>query len=168
MMEMVGRWLIAACAVTVVALFYNAVSGRGGDGHQGTLSNVERIPYDAGLRGEDEGLRLGLQKMSLRYGKPAIEPAVSLVRALAVARAEDGPMLDRASSVLARHVLWSNDTESEGDRLLFQNVPAWVITYRGLDIPNRGPRGGKKVYNHELHVVIDATTGEWLRSYTFR
>jgi hypothetical protein len=50
-----------------------------------------------------------------------------------------------------------------------QNRPAWVITFYGpgavLDLP--GPRGGSRpAAHHEVSVVIDAATGQYLMGFS--
>ena len=135
---------------------------------------IRQVAHDKGLKGEDESFRNGLGRMRLRYGRPSSPPAVPVDKAITAARSVHGALVDEATSVEVRYALFSNDTERVEDengnqRLVLQNVPAWIVTLEGIDIPSRGPRGGgMKAHNHELHVVVDARTGEYLRYYTFR
>ncbi len=50
-------------------------------------------------------------------------------------------------------------------------VPAWVVSTSGIDIPSRGGLPGRNnqvSYNHEMNVVIDARTGQYLQAFTYR
>ena len=55
-----------------------------------------------------------------------------------------------------------------GKAPLFENVPAWVVTFTGpgLVIGSSGPIGSTPRVHNEESVVIDARTGEWLFSYS--
>lgn len=135
---------------------------------------IRQVAHHKGLKGDDESFRTGLGRMQLRYGRPASPPAVPVDKAIIAVRSVHGTLVDEATSVEVRYVLFSNDTERVEDesgieRLVLQNVPAWIVTLEGIDVPSRGTRGGGvKPHNHELHVVVDARTGEYLRYYTFR
>lgn len=75
-----------------------------------------------------------------------------------------------AKEVSATYVLFSNDAyfaeSPEGLRdYRLQNVPAWLVTYTGLDLPLHGAPG---MVNHELNVVVDVRTGEAIWEFSYR
>ena len=74
--------------------------------------------------------------------------------------------------VSAQYSLYSDD--HYGHRLasgqiqpLLQNQPAWVITFSGPGVVlySSGPRGSPRRVKHEVSVVIDAATGQYLMGY---
>ncbi|MDA5107502.1 hypothetical protein [Brevibacillus thermoruber] len=45
--------------------------------------------------------------------------------------------------------------------LSVQDVPVWIVTFHGVDMPRNGKAGsGKQYVNADVHVIIDANTGE--------
>jgi hypothetical protein len=53
--------------------------------------------------------------------------------------------------------------------LEFENVPAWIVRFRGVPQPMFGGLGGEEgVQAQELNVVIDAETGECLEMFIFK
>lgn len=50
----------------------------------------------------------------------------------------------------------------------FQNTPAWVVSFEGISLPSHGPHGAVTTVNHELNVVIDARTGQYMEMYSYQ
>lgn len=52
----------------------------------------------------------------------------------------------------------------------FQDRPVWLVTFSGpgVQMPDSGPKGHVHGFNHEDNVVIDAVTGAYLLSFTYR
>jgi len=82
-----------------------------------------------------------------------------------------------APTVTARLVDFSDDQYADVDpttlkivRYHFQDRPAWIVTFHGVDLIGTGnPRQpGAGPINHELNVVIDAATSAYLEMYSFR
>jgi hypothetical protein len=73
-------------------------------------------------------------------------------------------------------VLFTNENryrpDSSGNKQYVSwQVPAWVVTVSGIDIPMRGGVRGRQNQirvNHEMNVVIDARTGQYLQAFTYR
>jgi hypothetical protein len=112
----------------------------------------------------------GLAAIGVRFGKPASAPIVSQGEAVSTARLRAGSVADEATEVLANYVLFSDDqyysVDAFGQRqYAFQDVPAWVITFRGVYY-GRGSGGGKP--NTEMNVVINAQTGEYMEVFSYR
>jgi hypothetical protein len=110
-------------------------------------------------------------------------PAVTREQAIQIATKNAAVPVGKASEIKARYVLFSDNAMGEdtsiGDdfsvRLFYQNVPAWVVTFCGLDIPPNGSRlwaennKGTPVHsNHEWNVVVDAQAGKYIEEFTFR
>ena len=86
---------------------------------------------------------------------------------------------DRQASahIETRLVLFTDDHQYRQDpsgnkQYLLWRVPAWVVTISGIDIPSRGgsPRSRPHniTFNHEMNVVIDARTGQYLMAFSYR
>lgn len=110
-------------------------------------------------------------------------PQVTLQQAITAAKKTASFSIENASAVNAKYVLFSDDAigvaQTPGDDntvvLSYQNVPAWVVTFCGLDIPAVGPRMPQQLrktrtipMNHEWNVVINANTGESIEEFTFK
>lgn len=50
----------------------------------------------------------------------------------------------------------------------WQNRPVWIVTFAGpgVQLPSHNPR--VKAVHHELSVVLDAATGQYLMAYAYR
>lgn len=120
--------------------------------------------------------------LDIRYAPLAdTSPKVTMDQAIEIASKNAFVVVDTPSTTTtARYVSFSDNVRGTADkigdddsvRLDFQNVPAWVVTFCGLDIPPHLRRGGvrpAKVNNaHEWNVVINAETGEYMEEYSFR
>jgi hypothetical protein len=111
-------------------------------------------------------------------------PAVTREQAIQIATKNAAVPVAKASEIKARYVLFSDNDMGEdtsiGDdfsvRLFYQNVPAWVVTFCGLDIPGQGPsrfwhenhKDAPMPSNHEWNVVLDAKTGDYIEEFAFR
>ena len=89
--------------------------------------------------------------------------------------------LQATAHVEARLVLFTDENryrqDSSGNKqYVMWRVPAWVVTISGIDIPAHGgpPRRHSRhvdrqmTFNHEMNVVIDARTGQYLQAFTYR
>jgi hypothetical protein len=47
-------------------------------------------------------------------------------------------------------------------------VPAWVVTFEGVNYPLSGPSSAGTAFAHEVHVVIDAQTGNDIELFAYR
>lgn len=117
-------------------------------------------------------------------GKPAAAPTISKEQAFEKARTTVMPailanstgMRDCREEFAAAGALDANgdlgdkvpDINTDRCKKAFDNIPAWVITFQGLEIPFGGVPGDKPSYNHEMNVVIDARTGEKIHYFTYR
>lgn len=78
-----------------------------------------------------------------------------------------------ADTASATHVTFGDFFDSEyfttrpdGTRqYVAQGVPAFVVTYEGVSVAHRGPNAGT---NHEMNVVVDATTGQIIEAFSYR
>jgi hypothetical protein len=96
---------------------------------------------------------------------------ITEAQAIQAARDRKPRLADQATSIATRYVLFSNDqcftTGATGQtHLVWQRVPAWVVTFTGVNLPSRG--GEPVTFNHEVNVVIDAKTGEYLQLFSYR
>jgi len=84
--------------------------------------------------------------------------------------------LQASAHVETRLVLFTNEDryslDSSGNKqYVLWRVPAWVVTISGIDIPSRGGvphRKHQTTFNHEMNVVIDARTGQYLMAFSYR
>jgi hypothetical protein len=117
-----------------------------------------------------EDVLLDLERMNIRFESTNVAPAISEVEALEIARASAPGYARTASSLSARYGLLSNDVWRERltdgrHALKYQDVPAWLVTYKGVMVASHG---GYQQFNHELNVLVDAQTGEALFEFSYR
>jgi hypothetical protein len=62
-------------------------------------------------------------------------------------------------------VFSDDDYADAAGRPLIQNRPVWLVTLTGIDYYGRGPT---VEVNHEVHLAVDALTGEVLEQFSFR
>jgi hypothetical protein len=120
--------------------------------------------------------------IGISYAQPTEWPLISGEEAVAIARETSGAGVDLTTwpreQFTATYVLltdlrlnWTNDLGTPEAR----NQPVWIVTVRGLHIlpsgpapiPGETPTPDPRV-STELNIVIDAMTGEWVESYTFK
>jgi hypothetical protein len=126
---------------------------------------------------------------------PVISKVQAYAKAVTIPTSVTPDELARATRVVARYGLFTSDSmrdckqqfadagalDSNGHlgkqvpdidtdkcKRLFDGIPAWIITFEGLEIPSNGPPGSEPEYNHEMNVVIDARTGEYVHWFTYR
>ena len=114
---------------------------------------------------------LGPTEIGIRYETPNVPPVITDAQAIQAARDRKPRLADQATSIATRYVLFSNDqyfiTDATGQKhLVWQRVPAWVVTFTGVNLPSRG--GDPDAVNHEVNIVIDARTGEYLQLFSYR
>jgi hypothetical protein len=107
-------------------------------------------------------------------------PRVSQAAAITAADTWGEGLSDRATTVTAQFVLFSDDhnfTELPSGEKIYhiRNVPAWLITFEGLELQAFGdcfPYGCSDdeplPFNTELNVVIDARTGAFVEAFDYR
>jgi hypothetical protein len=106
---------------------------------------------------------------------------ISAASAVEAARNAAGLATNSSPKVTAFYTLFSDtmyaNRGSDGKmHPQFVNVPAWVVTFTGIDHTSYGgfPRGGtnsatpRAIHNHEMHVVINAVTGSYMEQYSYR
>lgn len=100
-----------------------------------------------------------LQATGIRYGHPTSPPKISREQAIQIVKAMHPELANEATQINAQYVLFS-------DHYFFQNVPAWVISFEGLNLGSHGPP--PITFNHELNVAINAQTGEYMEEFSYR
>ncbi len=100
-----------------------------------------------------------LQATGIRYGQPTSPPKISREQAIQIAKTRLGTLANEATQINAQYVLFS-------DHYFFQNVPAWVISFEGLNLGSHGPP--PITFNHELNVAINAQMGEYMEEFSYR
>ncbi|HET7091249.1 MAG TPA: hypothetical protein VFL17_21655 [Anaerolineae bacterium] len=136
-----------------------------------TLLNILLVSDQTGEPPDEAGPEI----VGARYEKPDSPPAITMDQAIQIAKDRLGPALAaQATQIEANHVLFSDDqyysTDEQGQRrFFFQKVPAWVVTFRGVAFLATGGRGtGEVAYNTEVHIAINAETGEYMELFTYR
>ena len=124
------------------------------------------------------GQNSGPQAAGVRTEQPSPQdkPAISEEEALEKAKAfYGGQVPGNTDQITISFVLFSNDEaetiDSQGKHLLYQNVPAYIVSFHGAYPPTSyGSRlyKGPPVYSTELNVVINAMTGEFMEEYSWR
>ena len=114
---------------------------------------------------------LGPAEIGIRYETPNVPSVITEAQAIQAARDRKPGLADQATSAVTHYVLFSNDqyftTDVTGQkRFVWQRVPAWVVTFTGVNLPSRG--GDPVTSNQEVNVVIDARTGEYLQLFSYR
>ena len=111
----------------------------------------------------------GPTEIGIRYETPNIPSVITEARAIQAARDRKPGLADQATLIATRYVLFSNDqyftTDATGQKhYVWQQVPAWVVTFTGVTLSSRGADS----VNHEVNIVIDARTGEYLLLFSYR
>jgi hypothetical protein len=114
------------------------------------------------------------------YGQPTQLPAVSEKDAIATARTASGSVPEMATlpreQFSAVYVLWTDLSLNVSNELgtpVARAQPVWIVTAHGLTtIPNSSIPGqtptAQYASNGELNVVINAMTGAWITTYTYK
>lgn len=110
---------------------------------------------------------VGPAALGIRYGEPLSLPSISQAKAIGIAKFWAGTKAERAVEIDAKYVLFSDDQYYTVDirgqiNNKFQDVPAWVITFKGVDTLTR--RGLLKM---DLNVVVNALTGEYMEEFDY-
>jgi hypothetical protein len=118
-----------------------------------------------------EDIGLGPTNIGIRYEVPNVASVITEAQAIQAAKDRKPGLADQAASIETRYVLFSNDEHFDKDATgrqyrPWQRVPAWVVTFKGVILPLRGGEPGAA--NHEVHIVIDARTGEYLELFSYR
>lgn len=132
----------------------------------GTMGVVTADTSDPGTSDADTDFGI----VGVRFEIPVSPPSVAMEEAIEVAKSRLGAVASNAAFVEARYVLFSDDqyyrTDANGQKhYFFQNVPAWVVTFKGVKLQSRGRSNH---YNEEIHVVVNAITGEYMELFSFR
>jgi hypothetical protein len=118
-----------------------------------------------------EDIGLGPTNIGIRYEVPNVAPVITEAQAIQAAKDRKPGLADQAASIETRYVLFSDDGYFEKDATgkqyrPWQQVPAWVVTFKGVILPLRGGEPGAS--NHEVNIVIDARTGEYMQLFSYR
>jgi hypothetical protein len=120
--------------------------------------------------------------MGIRYASPdnATQPKITKEQAIDIASKDTFVVATGPAPVVATHfVLYSNDIkgiaavpgddDDADEHLLYQNVPAWVITFCGVNVPMPGGQPTESRRNtlqaHEWNYVINAETGAYIEEF---
>ena len=114
--------------------------------------------------------------LGIRYETPTTPPLIAQDTVLHSAATMMPAMASGATQTVSQYVLFSVDvyyrTDSAGQKhYVYQGVPAWVISFEGLTIQRHGcytACSSQKSGNHEMNVVIDATTGQEMETFSYR
>ena len=114
---------------------------------------------------------LGPTEIGIRYATPNVAPVITEAQAIQAAKDRKPGLADQATSIETRYVLFSDDGYFDKDATgqqyrPWQKVPAWVVTFKGVILPLRG--GDLDAVNHEVNIVIDARTGEYMQLFSYR
>jgi hypothetical protein len=118
----------------------------------------------------------GPTEIGIRYETPNVPPVITEAQAIQAARDRKPGLADQATSIATRYVLFTDEQRFTQDaagnkHYALQRVPAWVVTFSGVNFPLvGGPRGSSPTprFNHEVNVVIDARTGGYLELFSYR
>jgi hypothetical protein len=91
---------------------------------------------------------------------PTDSPAISGDDAVRLAEQLMPAAATKASSIAATLVTFSDEDPGGGSLL------AWDVKIEGVCVPNLGGQGGPACASSTWHVVIDATTGSAIESYS--
>lgn len=109
-------------------------------------------------------------------------PKISQAAAIQLAQENAAIPLDNQQvKTVAQYVLFSDDARGTADKigdddsvkLAYQNVPAWVVTFCGVNVSPPIPFNLRnqpiaKAALHDWYVVINAETGEYMEEFAFR
>ena len=114
---------------------------------------------------------MGPTDIGIRYEVPSVAPVITEAQAIQAAKGRKPGLADQAASIETRYVLFSDDGFFDKDATgrqyrPWQRVPAWVVTFKGVILPSRG--GDPDAVNHEVNIVIDARTGEYMQLFSYR
>ena len=162
-----GKRLVLAAAFGAIAIVFGLALVSCQSGGNGELDSVgvDLASVSTGVAGVG-----GLEAVGVYYQECTTPPGISKEQAIAAAKSWWPVQFEQATQVEAKYVLYSVDEEmSTGKNSLrpYQNVPAWVVTLRGLSMMGHGPGPGGLV-NTELNVVVDAQTGECMEAFSYR
>jgi hypothetical protein len=118
-----------------------------------------------------EDIGVGPTNIGIRYEVPNVAPVITEAQAIQAAKHRKPGLADQATSIETRYVLFSDDGYFDKDTTgrqyrPWQRVPAWVVTFKGVILPSRG--GDPDAVNHEVNIVIDARTGEYMQLFSYR
>jgi hypothetical protein len=104
--------------------------------------------------------------MGIRYAPVplGIEPIISKEQALEIAGTWKQLEINPDIVVNAQYVLYTDDDQTRRGKKLYVNVPAWVITFCGVNLLSS--IGG--AVNHEENVAINAQTGNGMGIYSYK
>lgn len=162
---MLGKraFLLLIAVVTLVTLANAGDAFAGGTRHIPRQQVKVRQVMDSGP---------GPGEIGLRYDTPTTPSAIAQDQAIQAAIDRIGPLLaGQAKAIVASYVLFTDEQNTTVDAVgqqhaIFQQVPAWVVTFFGVNLLSRG--GDPKAINHEVNVVVDARTGAYLELFSYR
>jgi hypothetical protein len=174
------RVLIISCvAILAAAGFVMRMHGAGGAAtvKASDVAILTAVPaqYVTPLAGHQlrfaESVVAPLDRPMLPGGRSGLSAQEAVSAALAQFPATTGGILNPGVQIAARYGIFSNDvyakvTPDGTSTLMFQDRPAWIISFfgPGISIRSRGP--GTFQPHHTENVVIDAQTGEWMESFS--
>ena len=120
-------------------------------------------PYPANFTISEVGIRLS----SLASGDTA---AVSQAKAVELALADAGPRADGSKPYSVQLTRLTDPNYGvDGEPPIINDRLVWLVRFTGTPQPVFGPAGREEgVISYELNVVVDATTGSVLESFSYR
>lgn len=122
-----------------------------------------------GTRSSADVDRVEMPGIRIDYLDAADAPASAVGESAAVHAARGHWDWPKAADVSARYVRFSDDdfapADAENAKPFIQERLAWLITITNVDLMSRGGSGS---VNHEVHIVVDATSGKVLESFSYR
>lgn len=138
-------------------------------------SNSIESSVSIGVEKTDHDLKK-LEQMSMKFETPETQAKINATIAIKNAEKTFGT---KSNDIHVEYQLVTSPFRSFSDEAITKNpdikskgiekFPAYIISFRGLDIPSSVPMGQSEMrFSHELNVVVDATTGVALKAFSYR
>jgi hypothetical protein len=137
-------------------------------------SQVKQEPMEESTTDVDSGF---LKQFNLKLNKPSVDAVVTKDDAIKAA-STSFPLSYSAKSIKAEYqLLTATDMKSFSEKALVKNnklkeglngTPVYIITFKGVSFPSAGGGKGQHVTFTENNVVVDATSGEVLFSFSYK
>ncbi len=177
MTQLLGAWAPRVLCVLLILGIAGTVALRARTSQRGTRVAVSQVvspatPFTVSMPGG-----ISVEEMAAPTRPPGGRNVMTASRAIGVAKAR---FKSGSARISATYGIYSNDqfakVLSHGRRHLYiQHRPTWVVRFSGLNLGGSGgayeathPTAAAMNMNHELVVFVDAASGAYLGSITFR